>query len=92
MFDLIHEVQMIGSLISLSVSRGHTPCLDRKSLYLKILCQMAPAATESETVFLLLEILLWLCASYQYEFYFMEFDGFSNWVNLFSYSCLELLA
>ena len=53
---------------------------------------MAPAATESETVFLLLEILLWLCASYQYEFYFMEFDGFSNWVNLFSYSCLELLA
>ena len=50
------------------------------------------AATESETVFLLLEILLWLCASYQYEFYFMEFDGFSNWVNLFSYSCLELLA
>lgn len=57
-FDLIHEVQTIGSRISLSVSRGHTLCLDRKSLYLKIPCRMAPAATESKTVFLLLEVLL----------------------------------
>ena len=56
MFDLIHEAQMIGSRISLSVSRGHTLCLDRKSLYLKIPCRVAPAATESETVFLLLEV------------------------------------
>ena len=65
-FDLIHEVQTRGSRISLSVSRGHTLCLDRKSLYFKIPCRMAPAATERKTVFLLLEVLLWLCASYQY--------------------------
>ena len=32
-FDLIHEAQMIGSWISLSVSRGHTLCLDRKSIF-----------------------------------------------------------
>lgn len=50
-FDLIHEPQKTGSLISLSVSgRGHTLCLHRKCLYLKIPYLMAPAVTEGEIV------------------------------------------
>ena len=56
MFDLIHEPQKTGSLISLSVSGGgHTFCLHPKCLYLKIPYLMAPAATEGEIVFVLLE-------------------------------------
>lgn len=54
-FDLIREPQKTGSLISLFLEEA-THCLHRKCLYLKIPYLMAPAATDGEIVFVLLEV------------------------------------